>query len=104
MSLIIQFPIRPDQDEFNLKRWNEVLADPHYVGLDGTFDVTMDGAFLEFISQPIARWITSVVVEQKLLATPLEIGYARLRSPQRFHHRLALNNALVDRVVGEQAV
>lgn len=43
MSLIIQLPVRPDQTAFNLRRWDEVLADPHYAKLDGTFETDRYG-------------------------------------------------------------
>lgn len=43
MSLIIQLPVRPDQTAFNLRRWDEVRADPHYARLDGTFETDRYG-------------------------------------------------------------
>lgn len=43
MGLIIQLPIRPDQDSFNAKRWEEILADPYYARLDGTFETNRYG-------------------------------------------------------------
>ncbi|MEM0969474.1 MAG: Uma2 family endonuclease, partial [Verrucomicrobiota bacterium] len=33
----------PDQDDFNLQRWEEVMADPHYAQLDGTFETNRFG-------------------------------------------------------------
>jgi len=46
MSLTIELPVRPDQTAFNLKRWDEVLAEPHYAKLDGTFETDRFGHVL----------------------------------------------------------
>ncbi len=43
MGLIIKLPIRPDQDAFNVERWDEVMADPHYTKLDGIFETNRYG-------------------------------------------------------------
>ena len=43
MGLTIQLPIRPDQDSFNTKRWEEILADPHYAKIDGIFETNRYG-------------------------------------------------------------
>ncbi len=43
MPLTIQLPVRPDQAAFNLRRWDEILADAHYAKLDGTFETDRFG-------------------------------------------------------------
>jgi Uma2 family endonuclease len=43
MAVTISLPVRPDQTEFNLQRWQEVVADPHYATLDGHFETDRYG-------------------------------------------------------------
>ena len=43
MAVTIALPVRPDQTEFNLQRWQEVIADLHYATLDGHFETDRYG-------------------------------------------------------------
>ncbi|MEO0446867.1 MAG: Uma2 family endonuclease [Verrucomicrobiota bacterium] len=43
MSLTIQLPVRTDQTEFNLARWEEVLADSAFARLEGRFETNRYG-------------------------------------------------------------
>jgi Uma2 family endonuclease len=42
-SLIIKLPIRPDQTEFNLRRWEEICADPYYARIEGRVETDHHG-------------------------------------------------------------
>jgi Uma2 family endonuclease len=43
MGLIIKLPVRPDQNAFNVERWEEVMVDPHYAKLNGLFETNRYG-------------------------------------------------------------
>jgi Uma2 family endonuclease len=43
MPVTIELPVRPDQTEYNLQRWAEVMDDPHYATLDGSFETDRHG-------------------------------------------------------------
>jgi Uma2 family endonuclease len=53
-TLTIELPVREDQTAFNLRRWEEVLADPYYADLPGRAETDRHGDVV--MSPPAAPW------------------------------------------------
>ncbi len=46
MSLAIQLPLREDQDEFNLRVWERLLADPELAKIEGRIETDRHGQII----------------------------------------------------------
>ncbi len=69
MAVTIALPVRPDQTEFNLVRWAEVIADTSYAALDGRFETDRYGHVVHmpppsFRHARLQRRIASALVDQ----------------------------------------
>jgi Uma2 family endonuclease len=45
-SLVIELPARPDQTEFNLRRWEELLDDPELARIEGRIETDRHGQII----------------------------------------------------------
>ena len=79
-SLVIELPARPDQTEFNLRRWEELLDEPELARIEGRIETDRHGQII--MSPPPAAnhaWFQSSI--SNLLRTSLNDGGSLTECP-----------------------